>query len=264
MTRRAGHGPLVVVGDCLLDRDIVGRASRLSPDAPIPVLEDVVEHERPGGAGLAALLAARDGRDVVLVTALGDDAAGARLRALLADRVNVLDLGLGGPTPEKVRVRSAGQSLVRLDHGCAASRAGAAGPEVDKVLGRAETVLVADYGRGLATGHLRGLLAALAGRVPLVWDPHPRGAAPAPGAWLVTPNLAEVEHFARLLDPASHPVAAPPEPARWGAGRWGAGPAEAGPGDAGPSEGGLLGRTGRAAARLVGGWRVQAVAATMG
>ena len=59
MTRRACAGPLVVVGDCLLDRDLVGRASRLSPDAPIPVLEDVVEHERPGGAGLAALLAAR-------------------------------------------------------------------------------------------------------------------------------------------------------------------------------------------------------------
>ena len=72
--RRTGagvtSGPLVVVGDTLLDRDLVGTVDRLCPDAPVPVVDEPVEHSRPGGAGLAALLAASDGRDVVLVTAL--------------------------------------------------------------------------------------------------------------------------------------------------------------------------------------------------
>ncbi|MDP9396808.1 MAG: D-beta-D-heptose 1-phosphate adenosyltransferase, partial [Actinomycetota bacterium] len=47
-------GPLVVVGDALLDVDVVGRATRLSPDAPVPVVEDAAERPRPGGAALAA------------------------------------------------------------------------------------------------------------------------------------------------------------------------------------------------------------------
>ena len=54
-------GPLVVIGDALLDRDVNGTASRLCPDAPAPVLDDLTEIRRPGGAALAALLAARDG-----------------------------------------------------------------------------------------------------------------------------------------------------------------------------------------------------------
>jgi D-beta-D-heptose 7-phosphate kinase / D-beta-D-heptose 1-phosphate adenosyltransferase len=50
--------PLVVVGDALLDVDLVGTASRLTPDAPVPVVEDVERRERPGGAALAAVIAA--------------------------------------------------------------------------------------------------------------------------------------------------------------------------------------------------------------
>ena len=104
-------GPLVVVGDALLDRDLEGEVTRLSPDAPVPVVDSPVDVPRPGGAGLAALLAAQDGRDVVLVTALADDAPGHELRQLLRDGgVHVVDLGLDGATPEKVRVRSAGRS----------------------------------------------------------------------------------------------------------------------------------------------------------
>jgi bifunctional ADP-heptose synthase (sugar kinase/adenylyltransferase) len=49
---------LVVVGDALLDVDLVGTASRLTPDAPVPVVEDVERRERPGGAALAAVVAA--------------------------------------------------------------------------------------------------------------------------------------------------------------------------------------------------------------
>jgi D-beta-D-heptose 7-phosphate kinase / D-beta-D-heptose 1-phosphate adenosyltransferase len=108
------RAPLVVVGDALLDRDLDGRAERLAPDAPVPVVDDPAERRRPGGAALAATLAATLGRRaVVLVTALADDQAGAVLRGLLElAGVEVVDLGLDGQTPEKIRVRAEGRSLL--------------------------------------------------------------------------------------------------------------------------------------------------------
>jgi D-beta-D-heptose 7-phosphate kinase/D-beta-D-heptose 1-phosphate adenosyltransferase len=192
------RAPLVVVGDALLDRDLDGQAERLAPDAPVPVVDDPAERRRPGGAALAATLAATlDGRAVVLVTALAGDEAGASLRGLLeAAGVEVVDLGLAGPTPEKIRVRAQGHSLLRLDR---ASRPGRVGP-LDRAgrraLAGAGAVLVADYGRGVAAEPgLRAALADLPSRRPLVWDPHPRGPAPVPGARLATPNRAEAAGF---------------------------------------------------------------------
>ena len=139
-------GPLVVVGDALLDLDLEGTAGRLAPDSPVPVLDDLVEHPRPGGAALAAAMAARDGHEVVLVTALGDDAAGSRVEALL-DGVRVLRLPYDGPTPVKQRVRAGGQSLLRLDSGSSPGTIHGVPDEVVQVLREAAAVLVADYGR---------------------------------------------------------------------------------------------------------------------
>ena len=183
-------GSLVVVGDALLDRDVVGTVERLSPDAPVPVVDQDAVRSRPGGAGLAAALAAADGRRVTLVTALGTDAAGAELAAILDARgVEVIDLGLGGPTPEKVRIGPAGRPLLRLDRG-GGGDVGAPGAEARAAIGWGAAVLVADYGRGVAAEpELRDALAGVAH--PVVWDPHPRGPAPIAGATLVTPNLAE-------------------------------------------------------------------------
>ena len=189
---------LVVVGDTLLDRDLVGTVDRLAPDAPVPVVDEPVQHSRPGGAGLAALLAAADGREVVLITALAADRPGEELRDLLVQAgVRVVDLGLSGATPEKVRVRSAGRSLLRLDRGGPAGAPGDLSDEAQDALAGAGAVLVADYGRGVARGdRLRAALQALPRRTPVVWDPHPRGPEPVPGATLVTPNGREAEHFA--------------------------------------------------------------------
>ncbi|MCW2849140.1 MAG: hldE [Marmoricola sp.] len=192
-------GPLVIVGDALLDVDLVGSASRLSPDAPVPVLDELVEHARPGGAGLAAAMARRDGSDVVLVTALGDDDAGHRVEQLLKG-VDVRRVPHAGPTAVKTRVRSGGQSLVRLDSGSTPGPVTGLPPELADLLGDAGAVLVADYGRGLtAYGPLRDALAEVPHRTPVVWDPHPRGAAPVPGVRVVTPNQSEAATFAGEL-----------------------------------------------------------------
>lgn len=191
-------GPLVVVGDALLDVDIDGSAERLCPEAPVPVVDVAARSQRPGGAGLAAMLAADDVDDVVLICALADDEPGRALLRLLTDRVQVADIPLRGGTVCKTRVRAGGQSIVRLDSGD--GRAGAEDPLPPRVcaaLQAADTVLVADYGRGVAAHReLRELLGRMVARVPVVWDPHPRGPKPVPGVGLATPNDAEAAAFA--------------------------------------------------------------------
>ncbi len=186
--------PLVVVGDALLDRDLVGAVERLCPDAPVPVVDDLVQTSRPGGAGLAAALAAAEGRPVTLITALADDPAGRELAGLLTGGgVEILDLGLQGRTPEKVRVRSGGQSLLRLDHGPRQpAPVRACPPAATDAMAAAGAVLVADYGRGVAAEPgVRHLLSHLAVDAPVIWDPHPRGPEPVPGVRLATPNRSE-------------------------------------------------------------------------
>jgi len=191
-------GRLVVVGDALLDRDLDGRADRLAPDAPVPVVDAIRERPRPGGAGLAAALAVAAGAPVTLVCALGADEAGRQLRTLLERAgVDVCDLGLHGETPEKVRVRAAGRALVRLDRGGGRAGCGPLTGAARTALRQATAVLVADYGRGV-TGEptVRAALAALPAAVPIVWDPHPRGAEPVPGVLLATPNATEAAAMA--------------------------------------------------------------------
>ncbi|WP_341483384.1 PfkB family carbohydrate kinase [Micromonospora cathayae] len=197
-------GPVVVVGDILLDRDVEGVVNRLCPDSPVPVLDETAHVERPGGAGLAALFAAGQGVEVALVTALADDPAGARLSSLLtAAGVQVYALPLAGATPEKIRLHARGRVLLRHDRGGAAGPPGEPSEAVLRLIARASAVLVSDYGRGVARQPaLRAALAATA--APVVWDPHPRGPDAVPGVHLATPNEAEVRELAD----------APPGPSR--------------------------------------------------
>jgi D-beta-D-heptose 7-phosphate kinase/D-beta-D-heptose 1-phosphate adenosyltransferase len=190
-------GPLVIVGDAFLDVDLEGTATRLSPEAPVPVVDTERVWHRPGGAGLAALLAARDQEGVVLVAGLADDERGHRLRELLnASGVRVLALPVTGSTVSKTRVRARGQSVLRIDDGGVAPVRGALPTQVDEVLDAARAVCVADYGGGVtALPSLRDALTTAARRIPVVWDPHPRGTAPVRGCALVTPNESEAQHF---------------------------------------------------------------------
>lgn len=201
---------LLVIGDALLDRDVQGTVSRLCPDASAPVLDEERRLARPGGAALAAALAASDGREVTLLTALGEDGAGRELAALLEDHgVEVVDLGLHGPTPEKVRVRDGEHTIARVDRGGPPAQMGALSAAGRAAIGWAEAILVADYGRGITAARaIRDSLAACRAAKPVVWDPHPRGSEPLGGITLATPNRDE----ALALAPAGetrdeHPAA---------------------------------------------------------
>jgi len=200
---QSGPAPVVVVGEAMLDVDLVGTVERLCPDAPVPVVDESHELARPGGAALAALLAARGDRPVVLLTPLGSDDAADRLVDLLSG-VQVMALPADGGTPVKRRVRAGGQTLLRLDSGGGAATLDRLPPAAELALQQAAAVLVSDYGRGLsAQPGVRTALERAAQRVPVVWDPHPRGAAPVPGTVLATPNEHEVDAGSGVSLPAA-------------------------------------------------------------
>jgi D-beta-D-heptose 7-phosphate kinase / D-beta-D-heptose 1-phosphate adenosyltransferase len=231
---------LVVVGDALLDRDVDGSSERLAPDSGVPVIDEREARVRPGGAGLAAAIAAAAGEDVTLVTALADDEAGNELASLLAlAGVRLVDLGLDGRTPEKVRLLRDGEPRLRLDRGGAGAPLLARDRDgVRRALDRADAILVSDYGRGVAADELvRAALAARRPGRPLVWDPHPRGPVPIAGATLATPNLDEATRLA---------------------------PSAEGAGSRSPGDGVEFRPPGELAETLLDAWRVEAVCVTRG
>ncbi|MHC1562449.1 PfkB family carbohydrate kinase [Actinomycetospora sp. C-140] len=189
------RGSIVVVGDCLRDVDVVGAVEKLCPDAPAPVLGAAERRERPGGAGLTALLAARStDRPVRLVTVLGPgDPVGALLPG-----VDVVAAVAEGTVPTKTRMIADDRVLLRVDDGGLGSFA--VSPAMVDAIAGAGVVLVSDYGRGMtADPAVRAALSEAAARVPVVWDPHPHGAPPVPGATLVSPNLAEARGYVSEL-----------------------------------------------------------------
>jgi rfaE bifunctional protein nucleotidyltransferase chain/domain len=187
----------------------------------------------------------------VLIAPIGDDPSSAIVRALLEPHVTVVALPLDGPLPEKARFRAGGQTLLRADG--PAGRPGPASLEAAEAIASAGTLLVSDYGRGAAADpRIRAALAGHAARVPLVWDPHPRGPEPVPGTRLATPNHAEARAAAGL-----NPMTAGPPAGR---------PVLAGPPAGGPASvtGLVLRSAAESAERLLSRWPVDGVAVTLG
>ncbi|GGC81830.1 bifunctional protein HldE [Tersicoccus solisilvae] len=270
---------IVVVGDVMLDRDLVGTSTRLSPDAPVPVVDVDAVLSSPGGAGLTALLCAagdggsgREGTavDVTLVAPVADDAAGRELVDALPG-VTVHRLGHDGPTRTKTRIRSSGQAMLRVDEGGPGAPVDVDANALTAVLAGADVVLVSDYGGGTTRDPaVRKVLADHAAHATVVWDPHPRGGAPVPGCTLITPNAAEAEAATAGVD---HAPALPTDALPTDALPTDALPAGAAPKGAdgtGADTGGTGEHTcpdGDAAARaraLRAGWRAHGVAVTVG
>jgi len=196
---------IVVVGDVMLDVDLSGEATRLSPDAPVPVVDVSGVRRRAGGAGLVARMLAEEGWPVTLVTVIGDDDAGRQLRDHLAG-VRLVAGPSGHASPVKTRVRAGSHPVVRFDQGCEKTPVPDVSPAMLRAVEEAGVVIVADYGRGVAANpQLRDLLARLADKIPVIWDPHPSGPEPVPGVAVVTPNLSEAVRAAQSLAASARP-----------------------------------------------------------
>jgi D-glycero-beta-D-manno-heptose-7-phosphate kinase len=159
LIRRFSGVPILIVGDVMLDRFIVGRVTRISPEAPVPVVRFDSEHLRLGGAANVANNIAVLGGRATLVGTIGADNAGERLcEQLAAAGVDVGGLvqDPGRPTTEKVRiVTERNQQVARIDYERDADVAGGVERMIVERVKRlgpdAKTLLVSDYLKGTIT-----------------------------------------------------------------------------------------------------------------
>ncbi|NDY41635.1 D-glycero-beta-D-manno-heptose-7-phosphate kinase [Dissulfurirhabdus thermomarina] len=192
---------LLVVGDLMLDQFVWGETSRISPEAPVPVVEVQQETFLLGGAANVAHNLRALGAGVLLAGVVGRDGTGRRLRELAeAEGIDVRGVVADGRgTTLKTRVLARGQQVVRVDR---ESRKppdprAAAGLEafVSAAAGEVDAVVVSDYAKGVVTAAVMAALGAAcrAAAVPLLVDPKPANADLYLGVDIVTPNRRETE-----------------------------------------------------------------------
>ncbi len=188
---------VLVVGDLMLDRYWHGATSRVSPEAPVPVVHINQREERPGGAANVALNISDLGARALLLGVTGEDEAAETLSArLLARKVICHFQRLAGvATITKLRVLSRHQQLIRLDfeEPPGAFHSPSLAGEMEKLLPEVSVVLLSDYAKG-TLGDPRSLieLARRAGK-PVLVDPKGRDFDKYRGATLMTPNFSEFE-----------------------------------------------------------------------
>ena len=180
------------VGDLMLDRYVYGEVSRISPEAPIPVLRTRRTTAMPGGVGNVARNVAALGGIARLGAVAGKDAAGDELAALIAAESGVEDAVErrdGVTTIVKTRFVAAGQQLLRLDEEAPAVM----GEESEAFTG-ASVILLSDYAKGVVSDLLIGetLAAAEASGAPVIVDPKGRDFARYGPVDLIKPNASEL------------------------------------------------------------------------
>ena len=187
---------MLVVGDVMLDRYWYGDASRISPEAPVPVLLYREEEFRLGGAANVAANCAALGAATHLLSVVGRDEAGARLVKLLkAKKVKPsLHSDPRVQTTQKLRLIARRQQLLRVDMEKTPSTEVLASKLADfrGALGECDVVLLSDYGKG-GLEHIAAMIAAARkAKKPVLVDPKGDDYARYKGATLLTPNLAEL------------------------------------------------------------------------
>jgi rfaE bifunctional protein kinase chain/domain len=205
---------LLVLGDVMLDRYLWGRVDRISPEAPVPVVEVERESMALGGAGNVAANLRALGAEPVLVGVVGGDADGARLLEALAQR----GIGVSGvvpdtsrPTTVKTRIVAHAQQVVRADRESRGDLAGEPLARLQATLGRelprCEGLVVSDYGKGAVTAAT--LEVALGGArtrgIHVSVDPKESHIEAYRGVSILTPNQHEAGYAQgrRVTDEAS-------------------------------------------------------------
>jgi D-beta-D-heptose 7-phosphate kinase/D-beta-D-heptose 1-phosphate adenosyltransferase len=205
----AARTRILVLGDVMLDHFIWGSVSRISPEAPVPVVDFSHESYMPGGAAnvarnLSALKASAE-----LFSAIGEDTAGTQLKALLGEQ-KVECAGLvavdSRPTSIKTRIVAHQQQLVRVDREAkqelTASDVQTLLRGLERKIENADAVIVGDYGKGVVTQALLEGVKALC-RQRGVWlslDPKPVHQLNLAALSLITPNRKEAFELANVID----------------------------------------------------------------
>jgi D-beta-D-heptose 7-phosphate kinase/D-beta-D-heptose 1-phosphate adenosyltransferase len=205
---------IAVLGDLMLDHYLWGRVDRISPEAPVPVVEIERETHSLGGAGNVAANLSRLGARPVLFSVVGRDEDGERLVRTLAERGvdgTLLTRDPGRPTTIKTRIIAHSQQVVRADR---ESRAELAGKPLETLLAvmerelpRCAALIVSDYGKGVIHPGVLSVAMALARRagIPVCVDPKESHIDSYRGVTILTPNQHEAGYVQgrRIVDQAS-------------------------------------------------------------
>lgn len=190
---------LLVYGDLMLDEYLFGRADRLSPEKPVPVVAFEREDRYLGGAGNVVRNLAALGCEPVLVAVVGDDPTGEACRAELA-REGLSDAGVvveaGRRTPRKLRVHAGQHALARIDYedpeGGSARTRETLEATLERLAPGCAAAVVSDYRKGTVTASGVARLAAGLGGAPVVADPKGVDVERYAGATYLLPNEREL------------------------------------------------------------------------
>jgi D-beta-D-heptose 7-phosphate kinase/D-beta-D-heptose 1-phosphate adenosyltransferase len=192
----------VVIGDVMLDRYIMGHVNRISPEAPVPIVDVKLEYGVLGGAANTArnISTIAGGENVTLIGSLGEDEAGIEVRNLLeAENINFMSLYNDMTiTTVKQRIFSGDQQLLRFDID---NKEDVQIPleMIEDVLNEADIIIISDYSKGVITRDL--MLSIVRFRSKMIIDPKPENWAKYPGGvFLMTPNESEF-HSMRFVKP---------------------------------------------------------------
>ena len=188
---------VLVVGDVILDRYVHGETTRISPEAPVPVVLVKQTEERPGGAGNVALNISRLGINVNLIGLTGQDPAADTLNQSLSEQgVNCNFLRQHGfPTITKLRVLSQHQQLIRLDYEAHSDVADSSRlfEEFKQQVKNAGVVVLSDYAKGSLSKIEAYIAECKTLNKKVLVDPKGNDFSRYKGANLLTPNLKEFE-----------------------------------------------------------------------
>lgn len=199
---------VLVIGDVMLDEYLKGNVSRISPEAPVPILE-VKSHEYTlGGAANAAANIGALGGVATLVGVRGSDENAKILGQRLRDHgiADEIETDPARPTITKTRFVAQGQQIMRVDRESTARVDGSIAERlrtrIAKAVASAQALVLSDYNKGVVTPEIAqyAIRAARSAGVPVVVDPKKASFACYAGATVITPNLHELEIAARRLD----------------------------------------------------------------
>lgn len=203
---------VLVIGDLLLDAYTVGKARRISPEAPVAVINVQHEEQRPGGAGNVVLNLISMGCRVSLVGRIGEDAAAKRLlKALSDEQVDTRGIVAQNeyPTPVKNRIIADNQQIVRIDHEQVSPLPELMEEKVIKLLPELlrdiDLIAISDYGKGFLTKTILAnvIEMAKARNIPVIADPKGVDFTKYAGATVIKPNLSEAYAAAGMPPEAS-------------------------------------------------------------
>jgi D-beta-D-heptose 7-phosphate kinase/D-beta-D-heptose 1-phosphate adenosyltransferase len=188
---------IIVIGDVMLDRYWSGQATRISPEAPVPVVKVKSIEDRIGGAANVALNIAKLGGQVTLLGVIGDDAEGEIVQRLLEAEGVVCDFVVEKSLRSicKLRVMAQHQQLIRLDFEDTPIQFDQAALQSALIrhLPKHDVVVFSDYGKGTLVEVSSFIAAAKQAGVKTLVDPKGIDYQPYAEADLITPNLSELK-----------------------------------------------------------------------